>query len=265
MTDGLNMQERVREPESELEPGVMAVKSRRAAPVRFLVNATGVVDTSISGGILMLQQPPRWSHDFDPDTLESRASLPSVIPVFDNPPATTTPPEGSSDLTVATTEFVDRACNAAVIRAVMESKHGSDGRFPAAPGDIGEFLSVAVPSPGVELTASTFVPVAQMTLAPGEWFLTATAAFALQGGIGPYANMFMLATIAETPTFGGFHEGVTSIAASPYSSGTDICLPVGLRVLTGVEKTMFLLAYCAGFATPVRMFAYGFFQARRVR
>lgn len=259
MSDGLNFLDRVAEPERNAAPA-----EPKGQVVRFVVNPQGLVDTSIAGPV-MLQQPSRWTHDFDPDTGDSRAHLPAVVPIFANPPSGVTPPPGSSDQTLATTEFVSQAMREAVEEAVIKSRHGSDGRFPAAPGDIGEYLSVAVPSPGIELMAANFATVTQLELAPGEWIVTATAAFALQGGIGPYPNCYFVTSISETTSFGGFNQGVTSIVGSPFSPGTDLCLPVGLRILTGTPKTMFLLAYCNGFATPVRMFAYGYFNARRVR
>lgn len=262
MSDGFNFQPRAKEPESALIPGMAAVPSVAEQAARFIAMPNGIPDTSMSGPV-MLQTPPRWSHDFDPETGDSRARLPAVIPIIDYPPATPTPPEGSSDQTVATTEFVDRACAAAVRRAVAEARLGVDGRYPAGPGEIGEIVEINIPGPGSELTAGQMFPLTNLVLSSGDWLLTATLAFNITGLITPpLPTIHFVGAFSETTSFPGFARGVSSLAMTP--TGADLCFPIFQRVLTPADRQMFLLAYAQNFA-PGRVFAYGYVSATRLR
>lgn len=252
---------------NELDAPTIGVASLPERPARFYVTGAGIPDTSFSGAV-MLQQPVRWTHDFDPDSGNSRASLIAEVPIFASPPAAVTPPPGTSDTTLATTEFVSEAMAQAVLEAVIKARIGSDGRFPAAPGDIGELLQVTTPQPGIELTASTITMVASLELTAGDWDVEAMGGFGYTGIPLPpnVPNIDFVSAINTTVGFPGWPNagGTNAMAAQPGSIG-NLNLAVFQRVLTGVPQTVFLLGYAAGFTGPVRIYGFGYMQAKRRR
>lgn len=259
MGDGLNMLDRVGEPERQAP-----AEPPKGQVIRFVVDPLGIVDTSGPGPV-MLQQPSRWTHDFDPDTGESRAHLPAVVPIFANPPAAPTPPPGTSDTSVATTEFVAQAMREAVEEAIVKARIGAIDGFPARPGDIGEHLQITVPPPGNEMQPSSVWVVTSLDLPPGDWDLSATVGYSITGSLPPMPVLEFIAALAPTPSFPGFPNqgGTTSITATAPATG-NITLPLFQRVLTATDQTMFLLAYCV-FSSPVRVYGFGYLSARRRR
>lgn len=216
-------------------------------------------------GPIMLQQPSRWSHDFDPDTGDSRAHLPATVPIFANPPAAPTPPPGTSDTSVATTAFVSEAMAQAILEAVVKSRIGSDGRFPAAPGDIGEHLQITAPPPGSEMQPSQVWVITSLELTPGDWDVQATAGFSITGSLPPAPILEFIAAVSLTPTFPGWPNagGTVSLAGTAPATG-NVTLPLFQRVLTGIDQTVFLLGYCT-FSSPIRVYGFGYMSARRRR
>jgi hypothetical protein len=229
--------------------------------LRFLAGE-GMADTSISGPV-MLQQPPRWSHDFD-ETGQTRATLRSVIPVYENPPQVPTPPEGSSDTTTATTEFVDRAMHQAVLEAVRKARIGVTDGFNAAPGDIGEYLMMQVPQPGIELVSAAMTVLLTLELPAGDWDIQAQTAWGFTG-VNPTGSGYYYATsISETTNFPGFPNlgGAAAMPVLP-QAGADHFLSSFWRLNRSIAAPIFLLTY-SNF-TVGRVFSYGFMSARRRR
>ncbi len=74
MSDGLNMQPRVKEPESALMPGMAAQAPRMAQDGRLGVEALDMPDTSGPGAV-QAPTPAHWVYDFDPGTGSSRATF----------------------------------------------------------------------------------------------------------------------------------------------------------------------------------------------
>lgn len=233
-------------------------------PLRFAAAANGIPDTSGPGPV-MLQQPSRWSHDFDPDTGISRASLPAETPLFFNIPSAPTPEPGTSDTSLATTEFVYQSQEGFIDLAVQRAREGDTSGFPATPGHIGEYQSVNIPGPGTELQSGVIGVVAQLELPTGDWDVTATLAYNITGLITPpIPSVYFAGAVNETPAFPGFVNFGGAAAASYIPSGADLTLPLYWRVMRANATTLMLLAYASGFA-PGRVFAYGFMQARRMR
>lgn len=254
------MAPRAEAPDPAYQPGIAGVASIKAKPQRWRVNMNGIPDTSMSGAV-MLQQPTRWSHDFDPDTGNSRASLITETPLFDNHPQAPTPPIGSSDASLATTEFVSNAGAGTVAEAVMRSREGAVDGFNARPGDIGEYLAYTVPPPGVELTSAQVTVIGQLELPAGDWDVSATGCWSIPS-VGNTAITYICA-ISDTTTFPGFPNfGGVASTVMPLSQ-IDTALNCGLRMLTATPKIMFLLGYCSFVAG--RMWSYGFIGARRRR
>jgi hypothetical protein len=253
MTDGLLREPRIGEPETNVTPPALG------PAIRFVVNPQGFPDTSISGPV-MLQQPPRWTHDFDPLSGDTRAHLPSVVPIFANPPAAATPPPGTSDSTLATTEFVSDAMAQAVIEAVAKARIGTTDGFNAAPGEIGEFLFVTNPPPGSEILTGSLWPMLTLEIPAGDWDVSAQTGFAFSGLNPP--GLYYLMAISETTNFPGFPNGGggASTTVIPVNDTVMTCFQ---RVLTAQPKTLFLLAYSVFPAG--RMYAWGFMSARRRR
>jgi hypothetical protein len=256
MTDGLNREPRIGEPETPFEAGIQGVRSQPKTVLRFLAGE-GMADTSISGPV-MLQQPPRWSHDFD-ETGQTRATLRSVIPVYENPPQVPTPPEGSSDTTTATTEFVDRAMQQAVLEAVRKARIGVTDGYNAAPGEIGEYLALINPAPGQEILAGNPSAIMNMEIPAGDWDLQAVNGFGWQG-VQPAPVISYAAALSTVNNFPGFGIGTATLNESPI---LDVVLPTFYRLNVSVPTTMFLMAY-ANFSVG-RVFAYGAITARRRR
>jgi hypothetical protein len=251
------------EPETALAPGIAGVASHKSRGVaRFLVGE-GMPDTSMSGPV-MLQQPPRWHHDFEPDTGNSRATLRSVIPVYENPPQVPTPPPGSSDTSTATTEFVSQACADATVDAVAKSRIGVTNGFNAAPGIIGEYLEQILNTPGVQLDTNRFANIINFALPPGDWDLYGTLGFNFNPPSDPSQIVQMIGGLslqsASIDSRGGM--GVASVAATPIFF--DTILPVTLRVNTPAGIVVFLVSY-AQFVPTVQVWSYGSVFARRRR
>lgn len=250
----------VPEPETSAPPP----SSQRFAPVRFRANAVGIPDTSAPGPV-MLQQPSRWNHDFDPDTAMSRASLKAESPLFEQIPVAPTPPPGDSSTQLATTEFVYQTQAPFIDEAVIKSRIGSDGRFPAAPGDIGEYIWALIPPPGIELTTSQITMITTLELTPGDWDVQAQIGFNNTGLLPEnQANVFYAGAINDTLGWPGFQDFG--------GAATQTCRPVNdvvmagmyQRQLTGTNKTLFVLGYCQ-FPTPPRVYCYAYISARRRR
>lgn len=237
--------------------------SQRFTPVRFRANSVGIPDTSAPGPV-MLQQPSRWNHDFDPDTAMSRASLKAESPLFEQIPVAPTPAPGDSSTQLATTEFVYNTQAPFIEEAVLKSRIGSDGRFPAAPGDIGEYIWARTPPPGIELATSQITMITTLELTPGDWDLQAQIGFNMTGLIPPQPNIFYAAAINDVLTWPGFQDdgGAAAVSCQPLN---DVVLG-GLfqRQLTGQAKTLFILGY-AQFPTPPRVYCYAYVSARRRR
>jgi hypothetical protein len=263
MTDGLNRLPRIGEPESPFEAGIQGVRSQPKTIMRFLAGE-GMADTSISGPV-MLQQPPRWSHDFD-ENGQTRATLRSVIPVYENPPQVPTPPEGSSDTTTATTEFVDRAMHQAVLEAVAKAKIGVTDGFNAAPGQIGEFLQIQVPQPGIEITAANMTVLLTLEVPAGDWDLQAQTAWSFTGTAPPSTTppFYYATSISDTTNFPGFPNlGGASATSTLPQPGGDFFLSTFWRLNRSVSTSVFLLTY-SNFNIG-RVYSYGFMSARRRR
>lgn len=211
----------------------------------------------------MLQQPSRWSHDFDPDTGISRASLPAETPMFFNIPSAPTPEPGTSDTSLATTEFVYQSQEGFIDLAVQRAREGDITGFPGPPGQIGEYRSVNIPGPGTELTSGTIAVIGQLELPAGDWDLSATIVWNWVG-VPPQPSCYMACALNETSAFPGFANfgGAASVNQTP--SGADMTLPLYWRVMRAQSTIVMMLSYCTGFL-PGRMFSYGFMQARRAR
>jgi hypothetical protein len=263
MTDGLNREPRIGEPENPFEAGIQGVRSQPKTVLRFLAGE-GMADTSISGPV-MLQQPPRWSHDFDPDG-NTRATLRSIIPVIENPPNTPTPPPGSSDTTIATTEFVSHAMREAVLEAVAKSKIGVTDGFNAAPGEIGEYLLMQVPQPGIELTSAAMTVLLQLEIPAGDWDLQAQTGWSFTGVAPPSTTppFYYATSISDTINFPGFPNlgGAAALPLLPQPGG-DFFFSTFWRLNRSVASTIFLLTY-SNFNLG-RVYSYGFMSARRRR
>lgn len=250
----------VNPPETSQPPA----SSNVTPPVRFKANAAGIPDTSLSLGV-MLQQPTRWSHDFDPDSGLSRAHIKAETPLFEQIPQAPTPPPGDSSQSLATTEFVYQSQEQFIDEAVRRAREGDITGFPGPPGQIGEYRSVNIPGPGTELQSGVIGVVASLELQAGDWDVTATLAFNITGLITPpIPSVYFAGAVNETPAFPGFVNFGGAAAASYIPSGADLTLPLYWRVMRAQATTLMLLAYASGFA-PGRVFAYGFMQARRAR
>lgn len=247
----------VPEPETSAPPP----SSARFQPVRFRANSAGIPDTSGPGPV-MLQQPLRWSHDFDPDTALSRASIKAESPLFEQIPTAPTPAQGDSSTQLATTEFVYSSQAGFVDEAVLKSRIGSTDGFPQAPGRIGEFRSTNIPGPGPELTAGVISVIGQLELEAGDWDVTATVVWNTTGLLPPVPTVYLACAINEAPNFPGFPNFGGAASTNQAPSGADMTLPLYWRVLRAQPTILMLLSYASNFA-PGRCFSYGYMQARR--
>lgn len=229
-------------------------------PLRFAATSAGIPDTSGPGPV-MLQQPSRWSHDFDPDTGISRATLPAETPMFFNIPAAPTPSPGDSSQQLATTEFVHQAGAPLVADAVLKSRIGIIDGSGAAPGQIGEFLRVNMPPPGLQLQPSVFAVLQVIELSPGDWEIYASTGWTGPSGANS-VNSFYATSISETSTFNGF--GGTNTASVSCQPIVDTNLNCALRFNIAQPTSIFQMAYAA-WTSPGQVFAYGTLTATRVR
>lgn len=209
----------------------------------------------------MLQQPSRWSHDFDPGTGISRATLPAETPMFFNIPAAPTPPVGTSDESLATCEFVHLTQQPFIADAVRQARLGITDGSGAAPGQIGEFLRINTPPPGLQLTSGQFSVLQVIELSPGDWEIYASGGWNGPSGINA-VNTFYAMSINDTGGFSGF--GGTNTASVSCNPIIDTNLSCAYRFNIDRPASIFQMAFAQWTGTG-QVFAYGCMTATRVR
>lgn len=254
MTDGITLQNPPVAPPETSQP----VPS---PPLRFAAAANGIPDTSGPGPV-MLQQPSRWSHDFDPDTGISRASLPAETPLFFNIPSAPTPPQGDSSQNLATTEWVHQQQVDFIADAVRQARLGITDGSGAAPGQIGEFLRINMPPPGAQLTSGQFLVLQVIELSPGDWEVYASTGFQGPSGVNA-VNTFYATTVNDNGSFSGF--GGTNTASVTCNPLIDTNLNVAYRLNIVVPTSIFQMAFAQWTGSAAQVFAYGCLTATRVR
>jgi hypothetical protein len=171
MSDGLNMQPRIGEPESALVPGMAAHAVLKATERLSVPALLTMPDTSYPGSVAA-PSPATWVYDFDPATGSSRATFNGEVAftsggsstagvttfntrsgavvltaadvtgvggianpnaVLTGTPTAPTPPPGDSTAKVATTAFVAAAI---VANPIVQSFNGRTGAVALTTGDI---------------------------------------------------------------------------------------------------------------------------------
>jgi len=163
-----------------------------------------------------------------------------------------------------TAAFVARGDHVHPSDTTRMSKAGTTTNDNAAAGQIGEYISSQVLSPGTGLTSLTAANATSISLTAGDWDVWATVGFAANAATTANAYWGSISTVSNTLNTPPGSGGVVNLAGSFPAGLANQTLPVGMMRLSLASTTTIYLVGQSLFAVNT-MSAYGFIGARRAR
>lgn len=140
---------------------------------------------------------------------------------------------------------------------------GAQTNSNANAGNVGQFLSAFVASPGSAITSATAADITSVTLTPGDWRCYGNIAYQANATTTTTQLTGWVSTTSATNPGNTNNGGYTFLQATfPTNAGS--ILPVGDRKFTVAVDTIVYLSISATFAVSTAT-AYGFLGCRRAR